>query len=171
MLVSPVEGDHRKTSGLRPAVVRKVDDDRRCRAAYDNPSKRLKFRRVDFHMREQRGNMNEIAGLGDRGEFSCGAPANLAVAGENVCNRILLAVMMNSGPRSRHHLEHAAPDGRSDTQRWRDRGAAFRARGLRRSAVEFGGADNSDCGGALMTTRSVQKADTRELGGGEADSH
>src|SRR5229473_5864471 len=102
---------------LRPGVVRKVDDNRRCRATHDNPSKRLQFRRVDFHMPQEGGDMNEIAGLGARDGFAFGAPAYFADAGQDVSDRLLLAVMVNSCTLSWFDLEQTAPHCRSDAQR------------------------------------------------------
>src|SRR5450432_3936382 len=100
----------RKTSGLPPGIVRKVDNDGRSGASHHYPSKWLLFRRVDFHVRQEGGNMNEIAGLCTRGRFASFAPADFADTREDVGDGLLLAMMMNSGPRSRCHLEQAAPD-------------------------------------------------------------
>src|SRR5476649_2858634 len=52
-----------------------------------------------------------------RAKFSCCAPAHFADAGEDVGDRLLLSVMMNSRPRFRFHLEQAAPDRRGNAQR------------------------------------------------------
>ena len=52
--------------------------------------------------------MNEIASRCARGRFSSFAPADLADAGEDIGDRLLLSVMMNTRPRSRCHLEYAA---------------------------------------------------------------
>src|SRR4051794_3945565 len=90
-----------ETSGLRPGVVRKINDDRRCGAAHDDPSKRLALRRVDFHVRQEGGNMNEIPGLRTGDRFPTDAPANFADAGEDVGDRLLLPVMMYPGSRPR----------------------------------------------------------------------
>jgi hypothetical protein len=89
--------------------------------------------------------MNEIAGPRTRPMFSLRAPAYFADAGENVGNRLLLSVMVNSCPRSGFHLEQAAPDRRSDTERRRDCRASFGARRLRGRAIEFIRADDMDC--------------------------
>src|SRR5258708_497566 len=43
----------RKTPGLRPGVVRKVDNDARRGAAHDYPSKRLLHRSADLHVRQE----------------------------------------------------------------------------------------------------------------------
>src|SRR3981189_1381914 len=85
----------RKTTGLRPGIVRKVDNNGRSRAAHDYPSKRLLFRRVDFHVREVSGDMNEIAGLCTRDRFTSFAPADLADAGEDGGDRPLLPLIVN----------------------------------------------------------------------------
>ena len=91
--------------------------------------------------------MDEIAGFRARSEFASVAPADFADAGENVGDRLLLAVMMNACPRSRRHLEQAAPDRRRNAERRRDGGSALGARRLRRSRIEFGRADDVDCSG------------------------
>src|ERR1700688_3561847 len=85
-------------SGLRPGVLRKVDDDRRRGAAHDNPSKRFQFRWVDFHVQQKRGDVNEIAGLCARDRFALCSPAYFAGTGEDVGDRLLLTMMMNSRP-------------------------------------------------------------------------
>src|SRR5436190_23156574 len=95
----------RTTSGLRPGVVRKVDNDGCRGAAHDHPSKRFLSRRIDFHVRQEGGDMNEIAGLCTRNRFSSFAPADFADAGEDVGDRLLLAVMVNAGPGSWSYLE------------------------------------------------------------------
>src|SRR2546430_4278028 len=107
-----------RCSGLRPGVVRKVDHDGRRGAAYDHPSKRLLFRRIDFHVWQKGGNMNEIAGLRARGRFASFAPTDFTDAGENVGDCFLPSMIMKSLPRSRLHFERAAPDGRRAAE-WR----------------------------------------------------
>jgi len=99
-LTACVVAARRKTSGLRPGVVRKVDNDRLRRAAHDHPSKRLQFRTVDFHVRQESGDMNEIAGLCTRDRFASFTPPNFADAGEDVGDGLLFSMMMNSSPRS-----------------------------------------------------------------------
>src|SRR5712671_5661853 len=136
-----------KTSGLRPGVVRKVDDNGCRGAAHDDPSKRFQLRRIDFHVRQEGGDMNEIAGLCARDRLSSVAPAYFADAGEDIGDRFLFSVMMNARPRSRCYLEQATPDGRRDAERWCNSGATFGARRLRRALIEFSRADDVDCSG------------------------
>src|ERR1700731_4305664 len=124
---SPEDASPGKKPGLRPCVVRKVDDDRCRGAAHDNPPKRFQFRWVDFHVRQEGGDVNEIAGLCACDRFALYPPAYFAGAGEDVGDRLLLAMVMNARPRSRCDLEQAAPDGRSDTKCRRDGGATFGA--------------------------------------------
>lgn len=69
--------------------------------------------------------MNEIAGACTRDRFASFAPADFADAGEDVSDRLLLSMMMDSRPRSRLHLEQSAPDGRCNAERRRDGGATF----------------------------------------------
>src|SRR3984957_782544 len=113
------------TSGLRPGVVRKIDDNGRCGASHDNPSKRLLVRRIDFHVRQESGDVNEIARLCTRDRFSSFAPANFTDTRENVRDRLLFPVMMNACPGPWFHLEQPAPDGRRDTEGRRDRGTTL----------------------------------------------
>src|SRR6266481_1813835 len=89
--------------------------------------------------------MNEIASLCTRDRFTSFAPADLANAGEDVGDGLLLSMMMNSRTGSRLHLEQSAPDRRGDAERRRDGRAPFGARRLRRSRIEFSRADDVDC--------------------------
>jgi hypothetical protein len=84
MFASLVEGACRRTPGLRPGVVGMVHDDWRACAAHDHPSKRLQLRRVDFHIRQEGGHMNEVASLRARAKLSSFAPAHFTDAGEDV---------------------------------------------------------------------------------------
>src|SRR5438270_12786737 len=104
----------RTTSGLRPGVVRKVDNDGCRGAAHDHPSKRFLSRRIDFHVRQEGGDMNEIAGLRTRDRVSSLAPADFADAGEDIGDRLLLSMMMDARARSRRYLEQAAPNCRRE---------------------------------------------------------
>lgn len=81
--------------------------------------------------------MNEIPGRRASGKLASFAPAYLACAGEDVSDRLLVPMMMNSGPRSRLDLEQAAPDRGRDADFRRNGGSAFRARRLCRSAVKL----------------------------------
>src|SRR5260370_16742511 len=103
-------GRHR---GLRPPVVWDVDHNGRRGAAHDNPSKRLQFRGIDFHVEQESRNMNEVAGLRVRYEFTSCTPANLADAAEHIGDRLLLSMMVNSAPPSHSSLDHPAPDATS----------------------------------------------------------
>jgi hypothetical protein len=120
-----------ETSGLRPGVVRKIDNNGRCSASHDHPSKRLLVRRIDFHMRQGSGDMNKISGLCTRDRFSSFAPANLADARKNVRDGFLFPVMMYSRPGPWFHFEQPAPDGRRNTECRRNRGTTLGARSLR----------------------------------------
>src|SRR5258708_16141167 len=90
--------------------------------------------------------MDEIAGFRGRGTFSPRAPADFANARQDVGNRLLLAMMVNSRAGSRLDLEQPAPQHRVDAELWRDRCQAHRAWRLRRFLVEPGRADNADGG-------------------------
>ena len=89
--------------------------------------------------------MDEVASLCARDEFAAFTPADFADAGEDVCDRLLLSMMMNSCPRSRLYLEQAAPDRRCDAQCGRDSRATFGAPRLCCSAIELSRADDMDC--------------------------
>jgi hypothetical protein len=60
--------------------------------------------------------MDEIASLCACEMLSLRAPAHFANAGQHVGYRVLLSMMMNSGPRSRFDFEKTSPDCRSDAQ-------------------------------------------------------
>jgi len=49
-------------------------------------------------MQQEGGDMNEVASLRACGIFSSCAPAYFAAPGEDVCDRLLLSMMMNSCP-------------------------------------------------------------------------
>ena len=63
--------------------------------------------------------MDEITRLCARDRVAFGAPADVADAGKYVGDRFLLAVMMNTGVRSRCDFEQTAPDRRRDAERRR----------------------------------------------------
>ena len=100
-------------------------------------------------MRKEGGDMNEIASFRARCRFSLCTPAYFADARQDVCDRLLLSVMVNSCTRSRFNLERTAPDCRSDAQCRRDSRATFGARRLCCFMVEFIRADDMDCGGGI----------------------
>ena len=62
--------------------------------------------------------MDEIASPCACGMLSFRAPADQAHAGQHVGYRLLLPVMMNSGPRSWFNFEQTGPKRRSDTKLW-----------------------------------------------------
>ena len=88
--------------------------------------------------------MNEIASFRARCRFSLCTPAYFADARQDVCDRLLLSVMVNSCTRSRFYLERTAPDCRSDAQCRRDSRTTFGAWRLGRSGIELSRADDMD---------------------------
>ena len=104
-------------------------------------------RRIDFHMGQERRNVNEIAGLRTRCEFAVRAPPHFTHARQNVCNGLLRAMMVNSRAGARLYLEYAAPHRRFDAELRRNRGLALRAGRLQRALVEFTRVNNTDCRG------------------------
>ena len=88
--------------------------------------------------------MDEIAGFRARAVFSPRAPADFADARQDVCDRLLLSMMVNSRTGSRLDLEQPAPQRRFDAELRRDRGQAHGAWRLCRSFVESGWADNAN---------------------------
>jgi hypothetical protein len=87
-----------QTPPKQPAYSQVLSGNGHCSASHDHPSKRLLVRRIDFHMRQESGDMNKISGLYTRDRFSSFAPANLADARKSVRDRLLFPVMMNSRP-------------------------------------------------------------------------
>jgi len=114
--------------------------------------------------------MNEIAGLRSRDRFSLFAPADFADAGEDVGDRLLLSVMMDSRPRSRLYFEQAAPDCRRDAERGRDSGATFGARRLSCALIEFSRADDVNCSKSSWRSR-INLDSTGKLSSGRSESH
>jgi hypothetical protein len=90
--------------------------------------------------------MDKISGLCVRDRFSSFTPAHLADVRENVRDRLLFSVMMNSRPGSWFHFKQPAPDGRRNTERRRYRGTTLRARSLRCCPIESSRADDVDRG-------------------------
>ena len=88
--------------------------------------------------------MNEITGLRACREFSSFAPPNFADAGENVGDRLLQSMMVNSCPGSRIDLEQSAPDSRRYAELGSDSRTAYGARRLCRSEIELRRADDVD---------------------------
>jgi len=88
--------------------------------------------------------MDEIAGLRAGAVFASRAPTDLANARQDIGDRLLLAMMVDTRTSSRLHLEQPAPHLRCDAERRRDRGKTHRARSLRRSWIECGWADNAN---------------------------
>src|SRR5947199_108242 len=88
--------------------------------------------------------MDEIAGFRPRAVFSPRAPADFAYARQDVCDCLLLSMMMNSRTGSGPDLEQPAPQRRFDADLRRYRGQAHGPWRLCRSFVEFGWADNAD---------------------------
>jgi hypothetical protein len=136
-----------ETSGLRPGAVGKIDDNGRCRASHDDPSKRLLVRWIDFHMREKSGDMNKISGLCTRDRFSSFAPTDLADARKNVRDGLLFPVMMNSRPGSWFHFKQPAPDGRRNTERRCNRRSTLGTGRLCGSPIELARANDVNCSG------------------------
>ena len=88
--------------------------------------------------------MNEIAGFRSRREFTPHSPADFTDARQDIGDRLLLSMMMNSRAGARSHLEQSAPQHRLDAELWRDRRQAHRSWRLRRSLIESGRTDNAD---------------------------
>lgn len=118
--------DREPRAHLGPGVVREVDHDRRWRAPDDHPLKRLRLRRVDFHVQREGRHMDEVAGFCAGGEFSLGAPTDFSYARQDISDRLLLTMMMNAGTRARCHREQATPSVRFNADLWGDRGQTLR---------------------------------------------
>src|SRR5437660_1900116 len=134
-------------SYLWPGMVRKVHDDR-CRGApHNHPLERLGLRRIEFHVQQEGGDMDEVARLRARNALALRPPPNFADARQNICDRLLLAMMMDAGACLWPDLKKAAPQGRVDTELRRDGSQAQGAGSLCRSGMEFGRAEDLDGGG------------------------
>src|SRR5262245_24815404 len=95
-------------------------------------------------MRKKGRDMNEIAGLCACRKFSSFTPTHFASAGEDVGDRLLLSMVVNSSPRSRSDSEQTAPDSRRDAQRGSYSRTAFGARCLGGPGIELRRADDMD---------------------------
>src|SRR5882757_9195440 len=136
----------RGMSRLPPRIVGQVDHDRRRGAPHDHPVKRLRIRWIDLHVRQEGRHVNEIAGLRARSVFAPRAPTDFADARQDICDRLLLSMMMDAGTGSRFDPQQPTPQSRLDAELGCDRGQADGARRLRRSGVESGRADNANWG-------------------------
>src|SRR5437016_6449496 len=90
--------------------------------------------------------MDEVAGLRRPGMLSPRPPADFADARQDVGDRLLLAMMVNSGTGARFDLEQSAPQRRLDAGLRRNRGQAHGAGRLCGSLIEFGWTDNANGG-------------------------
>src|SRR3977135_3091545 len=100
-----------KRSG--PKVIGKVHHDRRgCASDYD-PLECIVLRLVDFHVGQPGRNVNEVALMRDRVEFTALSPLHKALPFEYICNGLLLSVMVNAGFGSRPARRGARPTGGS----------------------------------------------------------
>jgi hypothetical protein len=89
-------GIARKLRDVIPEGVGQIQNDRFGSAADDDPLEGKNARRIDFLVRKPRRNIDEIARVHLRTEFSPLAPANIEGATEYVGDRVLLAVMVAS---------------------------------------------------------------------------
>src|SRR5277367_1940210 len=96
-------------------------------------------------MQQECWHVNEIACLRARCEFAVRAPTHFGYARQNVCDGLLLAMMVNPCAGAWLDLEQAAPKRRCDAELRRNGGQAFRARCLQCALIEFTRVNNADC--------------------------
>lgn len=90
--------------------------------------------------------MDEVTSSCRRGTFSLLTPPDFANAREDVRNRLLLPVMVNSGAGFRQDFEQSTPQYRIDAKLWCYRRQTLRADGLRRSGIELCRTDDTNWG-------------------------
>src|ERR1700761_5575503 len=130
----------------RPEVIGKIHHDRDGGAPHHNPAKRIRLRWVDFHVGQECRHVNKVAGLRCCAVFAAATPADLAHTRQDISDRLLLAVMMDTSSRPRFDLEQTAPKRRLNAELWRNRGKTDGTRRLCRAQVEAIGADDSNWG-------------------------
>ena len=75
-------------------------------------------------MREPRGDKKKVPGVRRRAELPDLAPADIRGATQDIDDRVLLPVVVDSGPRARFDAEQASPNWRFDTNSRVDSGQA-----------------------------------------------
>jgi hypothetical protein len=93
--------------------------------------------------------VNEIAGLGARGEFAVRAPTDFAYTRQHICDGLLLAMMVNSVRAPGLALKQTAPQRRFDAKFGRNSGQALRAGRLQSALIELRKVNNTDCRGIV----------------------
>jgi hypothetical protein len=129
-----------------PIIVREIDHDRLRGASHNNPDKAVIPRRVDFHVRQPRRNMDKITGVRGRRMLAALSPTDQAVALEHVGDSLLLAVMMDTSPGPGLNDKYPAPKLGCDTIVSGYGGTTLGPWRLRRSSVELGRSDDANGG-------------------------
>lgn len=104
--------------------------------------------------------MNKFAGLRTAGVFSTRAPTDLTKSLQDVSNRLLRSVMMNSRSRPWPYLEEATPQGRVRAAFRRYRGQTLRTGCLRGSRGEVRGTDDTNRRIAFHDVFSINAQDS-----------
>jgi hypothetical protein len=129
---------------ITPIIVGEIDHDWLRGASHNNPDKAVILRRIDFHVRQPRRNVDKITGVRGRRMLAAFSPTHQAIALEHVSDGFLLAMMMDAGTGSGLNDKYPAPKLGCDTIVSRDRGTTFGPWRLRRSAVELGRSDDAN---------------------------
>jgi hypothetical protein len=140
-----------------PIVIGEIDHDRLRGASHNDPDEAVIFRRIDFHVRQPRRNVDKVAGVRGRGKLAALSPTDRAIALEHVGDRLLLAVMMDAGLGPGLDDKYSAPKRGVDAIVSRDGGTTLGTRRLRRSAVELVGPDDANGEYLLITKPSLAK--------------
>jgi hypothetical protein len=86
---------------LTPEVVRQIHNDGFGRAAHNNPLEGDVAGRINLLVRKVRRHIKEIAGLQCCVEFSSLAPPHVRRPAEDISDRVLLSMVMDSSAGSR----------------------------------------------------------------------
>jgi len=120
-----------------PKVITQVYDNWFWSAANYNPLERVLVRRIDLLVRKPSGNEQEVAGLRCRVKLAPVAPANVASPAQDICDCVLLSMVVYSGTGTGLNQKEPAPHWRSRAGSWIDCGGTLRPRRLCRGGIEL----------------------------------
>jgi hypothetical protein len=130
----------RETGGCQcfkiPIVVGQIDYDRLGGTAHNHPDKTAIGGLIDFHVRQPRWNMDEIAPARDRTELTAFAPSNKGLPFEYIGDRLLTAMMMDASAGTGLNDENSAPKRGLNSHIVGNRGTALGSRRLSRLRIE-----------------------------------
>jgi len=127
-----------------PIVVRQIDYDRLGGTSHNHPGKATIRRLIDLHVRQPRRDMDEVPTARDGTELTTFAPADKAISLEYIGDRLLLAMMMDTGAGTGLDDENPTPKRGLNSHVYGNGGTPFRPRRLGRTPIEGGGLDDRE---------------------------